>query len=185
MVEQYASADCLSCLLNSYKQLEVLPEPFRMQDKVAFRVTPSAYTEFILTLGPSSSVRLMTQLGVLKRLASIGSPKLYNCFLADIAFAILKEISYAEVFNKYATVILPTSRTSKNVCTSYLSEVYSALNVEVENELRERVRSFGFELPMVVSTNNIDLYKSAVVLYSLSKCDTAVSEVNVLYDGVR
>ena len=185
MLEQYATAECLSCLVNSYKELEILPEPFRMQGNVAFRVTPSAYTEFILTLTPESGVRLMTQLDVLKRLASIGSPKLYNCFLADMAFAIVKEISYAELFNRHATLILPTSQNANNVQVSYLTEMYSLLNPEVESELRTKVILFGFELPMVVSDNNIDLYKTAVVLYSLSKCNTAVSEVNLLYDCAR
>lgn len=182
MLEQYATADCLSCLVNSYKELEVLPEPFRMQGTVVFRVTPSAYTEFILTLSHDSGVRLMTQLDVLKRLASIGSPKLYNCFLADMAFAIVKEISYAELFSRHATLILPTSQNANNVQVSHLVEMYSLLNPEVESELRTRVVNYGFELPMVVSNNNVDLYKTAVVLYSLSKSHLAVNEVNLLYD---
>ena len=186
MLEQYATAENLSCLVNSYKHLETLPEPFRMQDSVTFRVTPSTYAEFILTLTPDSGVRLMTQLDVLHRLASIGSPKLYNSFLADVAFSILKEISYAELFHCYATIILPTSPTANNVRVSYLAEcAYPLLNYEVENELRSIVINCGFELPLHVSDYNIDLYKTAVVLYSLSKCQTAVNEVNLLYDGVR
>ena len=182
MLEQYASAEYLSCLINSVKDLEHLPEPFRMQDDVTFRVTPSAYTEFVLTLTPSSGVRLMTQLDVLQQLASVGSPKLYNCFLADMAFAIVKEISYAEQFHKRATIILPTSQNANVVPVSHLSNVYTTVKAEDENALRSYAICSGFNLPYQVSDLNIDLYKTAVVLYSLSRCPTAVKEVNLLYD---
>lgn len=186
MLELYATADSLSCLINSQKDLECLPEPFRMQDNVTFRVTPSAYTEFVLSLTSESGVHLMQQLDVLQRLAAIGSPKLYNCFLMDIAFAMLKEISFAEKFKRYATVILPTSQNANNnVYASTLLEKYSYVETGVELELYNYMTLTGFGLPKVVSQRNIDLYKIAVVLYFLSKCKTAVKEVNILYDCTR
>lgn len=185
MLELYATSDCMSCLVNSDSSLECQPEPFRMQDNITFRVTPSAYTEFILSLTPKSGVRLMQQLDVLQRLASIGSPKLYNYFLMDMAFAMLKELSFAEKFKRYATIILPTSQNANNVCASHLLEMYSYVEPGVELELQAYMTNSGFGLPRVVSQLNIDLYKMAVVLYFMSKCKTAVKELNVLYDCSR
>lgn len=185
MLEQYATADCLSCIFNSYRDLETLPEPFRMQDKVTFRVTPSAYTDFILTLTPHSGVRLMTQLNVLQALASADSPRLYNCFLADMAFAILKEISFAEQYKRFATLILPTAQGASNVYVSSLRENYDYVNLVAMNEMRKILDNSGFWLPTEVSKRNIDLYKAAMVLYTISKAPTAVSKVNLLYDCPR
>lgn len=185
MIEQYASSSCLSCLVNSVKELEHLPEPFRMQHNVTFRVTLSTYTEFILSITPNTGVRLMTQLGTLQQLASVRSPRLYNYFLADISFAILKEISYAENYDRYATVILPTAQNAKNVAVSYLMDMYNSVSYGVEDELRRFVLMCGYTLPIKVSTRNTDLYRTAIVLYNLSKCTTAVKEVNLLYDCTR
>lgn len=185
MSEQYANATCLSCLFDTRRELEPIPEPFRLQQGMTFRVTLSAYTEYILSLPDDANVILMTRLDTLKRLASIKSPKLYNCFLRDVAVAILKEISYAEEYHTVASAILPASTGDNVVTVSYLLSTYAGVQDNVESGVREMLESLRYTLPQNISQDNKNLFNLAIILYRLSLVHSTVKEMHFLYDADR
>lgn len=184
MSEQYATASCLSCLLDSRRELEPVPEPFRMQQDMVFRVTLTTYTEYVLSKD-SNSARLMSQVGLLKRLASTGSPRLYNYFLRDMAFALLKEISYAEEYSMAATAILPASRNSNVVKASYVLGLYAGSLYDIEMALREHLATLNYTLPRRISAVNSNLFTLALIFYKLSTSKSIVKEMHFLYDTIK
>lgn len=181
MLEQYAKATNLSCLLNADKEMELIPEPFRMQRNVIFRVTYSEYINYVLSLAKNNRIKLLSNTGSLVDLALTGHPLLYNHFLEDMAFAIIKELYFAEFYRKRATVILPAAFNQHNINLSSLLGSYPYC-VGVQNELLFKCAQLGFNLPKNISEVNLFLYKTAVILYSLSKNSNAVEEVNLVYD---
>lgn len=182
MSEQYAPVSCLSCLLDSRRELEPYPEPFRLQQHVTFRVTLSTYTDYILSLPSNTGVRLLTKVENLKALASLRSPRLYNFFLRDMAFALLKEISYAEEYNAHATVILPASDVGNVVSASDMLSNYRQDIDQIRYQLYSLVSSFGYKLPSVISSINKDLFDLAAIIYKLSATESVVKEIHFLYD---
>ena len=181
MVEQNVQANSLSCLLNADSSVELIPEPFRMQKNVIFRVTYSEYSNYILSLQQNTNIILANDVAYLRSLASTGNPKLYACFLQDLAFAICKEISFAERYKRDATVILPSAYNRNDILlTQCLIISHSCSDAEIE--LRHRIHQAGFGLTKVEKARNVQLFNVAVVLYSLSKVQTAMKEVNLVYD---
>lgn len=182
MSEQYATASCLSCLLDSRKELEPYPEPFRLQQHMTFRVTLSTYTDYILSLPGNSGVKLLAQIDSLKALASLRSPRLYNFFLRDMAFALLKEISYAEEYDAHATIILPASDTGSVVSTSDMLSNYRQDIDQIGYQLRELLISYGYNIPRNISAINKDLFDLATIIFKLSTVKSVVKEIHFLYD---
>lgn len=184
MSEQYATASCLSCLLDSRRELEPVPEPFRMQQDMVFRVTLTTYTEYVLSKD-SNGARLMSQVGLLKQLASAGSPRLYNYFLRDMAFALLKEISYAEEYSMAATAILPASRGSNVVKASYVLSLYEGSLYGEEVTVRNALAEMQYQLPKRISELNQNLFTLALIFYKLSTSKSIVKEMHFLYDTIK
>lgn len=181
MLQLYAKADNLSCLINTDSTIETIPEPFRMQSNVLFKVTYSEYVSFVLSLSLEDKVKLMTPTDVLLNMARTKQPKLYNCFLQDIAFAILKEIMFAEHYSSKATVIVPASYNNRNVVVSYMLKL-SAQCLSSQTELMRNMYQLGYAYPKEVSAKNADLFRVAVVLYHMSLSSNPVEEINVVYD---
>lgn len=182
MTEQFVTANCLTCLLNQSREAEVYPEPFRMQPELMFRVSFSEYVKYVLATPLDTDVVLMSDITYLHNLASVRSPKLYSCFLADMAFAIGKEIFYAECFKRDASIIVPASVKKDSVswdireCSSMLSIIYAC-----DTSLRTSLTKAGFDLPTKFSEHNQMLYQ--VALYLLWLCGQGYSghEVNLVY----
>jgi hypothetical protein len=183
MIEQYVQANSLSCLMNEDRTIEIIPEPFRMQGSVSFRVTYSEYSNYILSLPKDTGVILMSELSYLRNLASSDNPKLYSCFLKDLAFAICKEVWFSECYAKDASIILPASYISKVMTVSAILQSYLYCR-DVESELLGKVQSAGFKPFKTQRIQNIRLVQLAVVLYSMSKVPNGVEEVNLVYDLV-
>lgn len=181
MVQQYAKANCLSCLLSSNKSSELIPEPFRMQPHVIFKVTYSEYINYVLSLTSAMGVKLMTATGVLSDMATTGHPGLYNCFLKDIAFAIIKELYFASVCNKTASIILPASFNDNNVDVQLMLGAYQYCDA-AKTELMQRCIALGYKLPSDLSGQNAVLFKLAVVLYNMSMSNKVLKEMNLVYD---
>ena len=181
MFQQYPKASNLSCLLSANKNSELIPEPFRMQPKVIFKVTYSEYINYVLSLTSAMSVKLMTSTSVLSDMATVGHPKLYNYFLKDMAFAIIKELYYASICKKTASVILPASFNNNNVGLQRLLGVYANCSA-AQAELMRKCEVVGYTLPKQLLGHNAQLFQIAVVLYSISMNDNAVEEMNLVYD---
>lgn len=181
MIEQCVTASSLSCLLNGDSSVEIVPEPFRMQYAVSFRVAYSEYINYILSLKENSGIKLMSDYTYLKGLASTNNPKLYSCFLQDIVFAICKELCFAERYRRDASVILPSSYKVQSLKVTECLKSYEYCR-DLEPELIDCVNKKGFLLKKVERPDNKPLLQLAVVLYQLSKVTASVKEVNLVYD---
>ena len=181
MLQLYAKADNLSCLVNTDSSIELIPEPFRMQSNVLFKVTYSEYVNFVLSLTLDSKVKLMTPTSVLLNMARTKQPKLYNCFLRDMAFAMLKEIMFAEHYKERATVIIPASYNRRNVVVSDMLKL-SDQCVTAQVDLVRQMKLLGYAYPKEISAKNADLFRMAVVLYHMALSERPVEEINVVYD---
>lgn len=181
MKQTYAKASNLSCLLSANKESEVIPEPFRMQPDVIFKVTYSEYINYVLSLSTMLNVCLMSDVKVLSDMATVGNPKLYNSFLADVAFAIVKELYFASVCRRTASIILPASFNDNNVGIRQVIGAYADC-VVAKAEFMRKCKSRGYELPTELSGQNAVLYQLAVVMYNWSMKQTVVKEVNLEYD---
>lgn len=181
MIEQYVNANSLSCLFNRNKSIEIIPEPFRMQGSVSFRVTYSEYSNYILSLSPETSIVLTSDLSYMKNLATTKNPKLYSCFLKDMSFAIAKEIWYAESYKKNASIILPASFNGKDLLVSECLKSYEyCKNLEVE--FLSMLSEINYTLNKIKSLHNELLFKLSIVLFSTSNVPTIMEEVNLVYD---
>lgn len=182
MRELDAPANRLSCLLNGNMQLEQYPEPFRMQKGVLFRIAYSEYISYILSLPKESPVILMNDKDYLSTLATTDQPILYRFFLQDVAFAILKELHFAEIYKRDATAILPGDYSS-GVCYS-LKDFIDLFEFcsQSQTELREKAEARRLLLPEKISNANNALYRAAVVLYNISLSKGNIDEIQLVYD---
>lgn len=184
MREQFAEASNLSCLIDMNSEVERLPEPFRMQRSVIFRVTYSTYVEYISGLKSDAQVRLFGNLKLLKRLAEMNNPLLYRYFLKSMAFSILKELHFAESYKLPATIILPASESQgTDFATLVSSYAYVCqTNADVKQKVNSMLENLGYELPQKITDANMDLYKLAIVLFSISDKVSTGAEINIVYN---
>lgn len=180
MIEQYVTSNSLSCLLDRQFGIEIFPEPFRMQPNVIFRIAYTEYIDYVLALSSDTPVALSADISFLRNLASNSNPKLYMFYLEDIAFAICKELFYAEAYHKDASIILPSSLKAPPTKLHAYESTYSYVYV-VEGEFRTKLDSTGYKLPKSFREKNSVLFKLAVFLYWLSKSNNGVTEVNIVY----
>ncbi len=181
MIEQFVKANCLSCLFNEDRRVELIPEPFRMQGVVSFRVTYQEYIRYILTLTRTTGIVLAADVEYLRELASSKNPKLYSSFLKDMAFAVLKEVWFAERYNKDASIILPATLDSEPSNVSDLLEFYQYCG-ESERVLAVMMENAGFEHSIPRRSQNLNLYKLGVLLHYTSNSSVTLKELNLVYD---
>lgn len=170
MIECYVKGLDLLSLVNLNPELEPVPEPFRLQSSVLFRVTFQDYSEFIKSLPCDvSSIQLAGNLQATQQFARLDSPLLYNCFLRDLAFSIGKELSFAEKYKSVGTFILPTSQTAVTLDGTRLASMFNESCQQSQAEFCEIISSYGFRLTTAISQKNCTAYRLASCLYHLSK----------------
>lgn len=183
MVEQLVPRYSMSVLFSQDRDLERLPEPFRLQgNNVMFSIDYSEYVRYIQTLDETKYVKLMTDMQRLRELAVNNNSKLYNCYLADCAFAICKEVAFSEEYNKPATVILPVAYGVKGLPLQQFASLYDGSLVG-ERDLLDAVARGGFRLSTTHSDRNLLLLKTAVVLNHWSRVRKSTSpNISITYD---
>lgn len=181
MIEQFVKSNCLSCLLNEDRRVELIPEPFRMQGNVSFRVTFREYVNYILALSRDTRIILSTNVNYLKELAHSRNPHLYPYFLKDMAFAISKEVWFAEFYNKDASIILPASLDSKPNNAVDLLQYYIYCG-DSERMLLSMVNSLGFDLNIPKRQHNLILFRVAVAIYHTALHSKSPREMNLVYE---
>lgn len=169
--------DSLSCLINLDSSLELLPEPFRMQ-RLVLKLSYAAYMKYIGKVQDESELMLVDGLQIRKDWLFLSSPKLYDYYLLDLACAIMKELSFAERYDSYATVIVPTSDKETLLTEADINSAFPALLARA-TELRNVMKSYGFVLPQQISKQNMLQYKLAVVLYGASRGTAPTREFGV------
>lgn len=181
MFNQYVRHDSLSCLLNRDCQVEIKPEPFRMQGSLTLCVTYSEYKNYILSLPAETYIKLSADYSLLHNLASTDSPRLYNYFLRDISFAIAKEVCYAEAYGKRATVILPTSLTCGKTSLTQFLNTYS-FYYQNSTLVSKHLSDNGFAIRPIKNPHNRRLYNLSTVLQELAQAPVALKEIGLVYD---
>lgn len=175
------SANSLSCLLDERAGVEVYPEPFRLQPTLVFSVPYSAYRDYLLSLKDDAMIRLSGKIPFLRNLASSSNPQLYKYFLRDIAFAICKEISFAEREKTDASIILPSTIDGSQILASSCKDIMLSAG-QYEVSLREKISTAGFAFPKRLRAHNEALYKVAVYLHWISQLGTLNNEVGFVWD---
>lgn len=173
-------ATSLSCMLNRRSDIEVLPEPFRLQGHVAFHVAYSEYVNYIRSLDTDSPICLSAPIPRLKTLVTMQSAQLYLHYLQDMAFAVMKEVWFAEQYRTDGTIILPESNKQVVKLSEFLS-VYQYARSK-EDELLDLLGTVGFRPTTVRRDHNKTLQKLAVCLYYLSQTTSNMSEISLVYD---
>lgn len=183
MTEQYVTKSSLSCLFNEDSSVEIIPEPFRLQPEVIFHIAYSEYVAYIKALDVQAPIILSRDIGILKSLAQVNHESLYKAYLADMAFALCKELSFAEKFKRQCTLYLPSSEDGKESSLVGCLESYRYVH-QLEGELLSKVTGAGFKLPRTINPINRYILELAVILYSASKLQVVLEEFNFVYDRI-
>ena len=183
MIEQYAKADELSCLLSLQHDSEILPEPFRLQRSALFRVTFSVYRDYILSLPDDTVVKLPQEVSALRDAVASNQSVAFCQFLKSMAFAIVKELYFAERHNAVAATILPASNRDDAVVMNYsnLHDIFSSLTGASGNLLKE-AREKDWAIHSNVMLENQRLFEAAVVFNYWADSETVSSEFHIVYD---
>ncbi len=169
--------DSLACLLDLNASLEPLPEPFRMQN-IVLKLPYAIYTQYISSMRTDADLTLISGLHIRRELAEVHSNILYKYYLQDVAFAIMKELSFAEAYHERATIIIPTSDGEHKLTCEQIASMFEFVKEE-GTVLIEAMRSLGFAFRRNISSNNISQFQTAVVLYHLSTLDCIAQEIGI------
>lgn len=174
------TANALSSLLDTRSGIELVAEPYRLQSEVTLCVAYSEYVNYVNSLTNDSVVCLASGTSTAIQYAVEQNPKLYSCYLKDIAFAICKELAYSEHERKGATVILPTSHRYGSTAVSYLLRLLKGDSVS-RQELDSLLESTSYGTKLK-SVRNKSLKDIAYALVQLSHNSAFMSELNLDYD---
>ncbi len=181
MVTCQVNSSSLSSLLDTRGCIEIIAEPYRLQKNVVLCVTYSEYINYVRSLPEDSSIRLLSGTKKAVRYCNTNDPKLYMCFLVDMAFAMCKELFYSERTGEDATVIIPTSDSTAIAVSTFLRMVAYPPNIDLEFE---KLLTEHNHAEKIRSKRNKALKQLALGLYSLSKLSSAKGELCLAYDLV-
>lgn len=181
MIQQKVNADCLTTVLNQDWDKEHFPEPFRLQPNVSFLITYSEYTNYLLSLVKTSDIKLSRRLDLLIDLVTVNSPALYKFYLEDLAFAMAKEVWYAETFKGEGSIILPFSTHGiEHKISNYIK--FAGQCSKYGDVLRSRLQAANFIGFKTENAHNSNLFKAATVLMYYAVEVPLVKEINLVYD---
>jgi hypothetical protein len=122
MKEVFVTADTMATLLLTDPGMEKIPEPIRMQPTVRLVIDFSEYLDFCRAYLHRKDY-LATPTAVIKRfLETADEGELVKCFYRDMAVAVCKELHFARLYRKQATLFYhtfenPTKvRTAADIC---------------------------------------------------------------------
>lgn len=159
---------CLAPLLVLDKEMEPIPDPFRMQKNVAFIVSFSEYVKFIdYSLGRVDYLATPTRLLKSYR-AKHDNDSLYAAYLRDIAFSVAKELHYAETYKKEAAMIVHEKYGAEEIPYTDIERMFKDTHALTENRLRSYMSSHNFPLPISFRDCNQSYWQYANVLLFFS-----------------
>jgi hypothetical protein len=176
MQTKIVNYDALAVLLLLEKEFEPTPEVFRCQPEVKFVIPFHEYIHFVeLCLGRMDFLATPTQeLHVFTREYRLGdkeeaSKKLFSAFLKDMAFAVCKELYYAETSGKGATSIVHSVNTGVRLSAADIDSYYANGAVaSAMTSMLQRLSCKGYAMPRQISAQNSNLFKYAVVMNFLA-----------------
>lgn len=171
MKECHAKSTDVLCLVDLNLDNELVPEPFRMQESLCVKVTTDAYTDFILRLPDTlGSMLLPINVAEVKRYACLHSQLLYNSFLSCMAFAIVKELHFAEKYKRVCTTILPASLTAPNANVRAIIDTLGSYLDRHVSSILDLSRRAGLVVPeSPCFEHNVLMLRFAAYLYNISR----------------
>lgn len=161
--------DNLAPILLLDKEMEEIPEPFRMQNNVLLIVSFNEYLAFIKNYLDKVDY-LSTPTSMLKRYVDRNDiPELTKAFFRDMAYAVAKELHYAEAVKKEATFIIHEMDCTNVLSTSQVQSMFMGIKAYTETEIYTYMQAKDFGLPRFFQEKNLFLWQYANVLYYFSK----------------
>lgn len=182
MIQSKVKADCLTAILNENHLCEIFPEPFRLRPNVLFLITYSEYITYLLSLTKTTDIMLSADVAYLQSLAKTNNFELYSLFLQDIAFAMAKEVWYAEMFAGEGSIILPFSTNGFEHTVSNYLQSYAQCK-DCESVLYAKLDRANFNGLKIKSQHNDNIFRLAVVLQYMATQNPIVKEINLVYDS--
>lgn len=183
MIQQFVNGTSLSCLLNGHIESERFPEPFRLQKDIQYCVTYEEYIKYVSSLTDGVFVRLMTDWKLLRNMAETEQMPLYSCFLADMAFAQMKELHFAETLHKQASVIVPVADCKPTACSSLVKMHLTRATSRKAFLLAYCRNVCGLFIPDKPQACNQSQFDLAVVIYYISQeLRFTGNEMSLMYD---
>jgi len=171
----------MSCVLFMSKDLEPFPEPFRLQRDVTFLVCYHKYQSFLVSLRPEVDEYLCRPVRDLQRMLANKDARLFNYFLEDFSYALMREIHFSQTYGLAPSYILPTSLCDRKMSVDEIIANYAYVGAE-EGELLKYMKEKGY----AVSPRNLSLgksqlmYKLAVSLFYLATGKETVVEFSAV-----
>ena len=166
MIVNEVDADCLATFLLLDKQMEVIPEPVRMQPNTTFVITLEAFKTFVSDyLSIYDYLCLPTSL-LKNAVEREHKPTILKGFYMSVARAVAKEIHYAEKYGRDATTILHSIGGSR-IRTLTLGKVeteFYKYKDQTEMQLGYYMYERDFAIPSVFRKANYPKWKYACVL---------------------
>lgn len=171
MLTQYVNSNSFASFIYLDRNLELMPEPYRCQgSKVTFILSIDEYVKYLsdynfLYENPESIKNLIKMYRPEEN--QLVSNELFSLFLKDVAYAILKEVYYAEWRDKECTNIVHYA-TENEMDEDAINLLYEGVGHETRKELMQFMRSKGYSINLPISEKNIKYWKYGVLAYYLS-----------------
>jgi hypothetical protein len=165
MKEVFVTSDVMATLFLTDKAMERKPEPIRMQPYVMLVVDFSEYLDFCRTYlhkkdylaTPTSTIKL--------HLEEDNENKLLQCFYKDMAIAVAKELHFAELYKKSATMFCHTFSEECLIREKeWIATNAGEFGTVSEPFLRAFLNSKDFLLPQNFKNENMFMWNYARVL---------------------
>lgn len=174
MINKVVSYESLAVLLLLEKDFEPTPEVFRCQPKVKLTIPFDEYLNFVeYELGVVDFLATPSkELQALVREYRLGNEdsgkKLFSAFLKDMAFAVCKELYYAESLGKGATSIVHSVHAGTEMSEQDIETYFANVVNQVVPKLVKGLSCKDYAMPNQISAQNAIHFKYAVVMYYLS-----------------
>ena len=150
-------ADCLAALMVMDRELEPVPEPFRMQPDVELIVNFEEYLKFAQSLPSDSTLLYFPTERLRQSVAARNEEALVKSFYIDMAMAVCKELFFAEYNGKSATVI-------RHEFCECRAEKSVTVTTDTVLLLSHILSAKGFGLPGTISPRNMQHWNYACKL---------------------
>ena len=147
----------LTSLLCMDKALEPVPEPYRMQKGCVIKVDFDTFKDYVLHAQLPDAVSLAIDMAAMKQCLFTSNLTIYNYYYKCLAKAQLKELSIAEFYNSYASLIIPSVQ-SDDTCSLDSMKSVEDVVLTFADAVLDEMRSYGYKLNITKESKNYDIY---------------------------
>ena len=140
-------ADSLASVFVLNKDLEPVPDPFRLQPEMLFVIGFESYRKFVEHIPGSMNILYFTTNLLHTRMSEGNETALLKSFYIDMALAICKELYFAEEYKADASCI-------RHAFPILLAEKPIQIESKIPPLLRDLAQRKGFPLPAALRIGN-------------------------------